>query len=72
MYVSAVQDVLVRRWQRKCWRPTMTAARGAIGQIKEKNYLKALDGYKGEIFFVGINYDKESKRHSCVIENYGA
>ncbi len=40
---------------------------GAIAQIK-KQYVKALDGYHGEIWAVGINYDKESKTHQCEIE----
>ena len=26
------------------------------------------NGYAGEIVLVGINYDKESKKHSCKIE----
>ncbi len=44
------------------------SAQGAIRQIKEKNYVKALEGYEGEVFLVGINYDKKEKKHSCVIE----
>ena len=40
----------------------------AIAQIKEKHYTQALEGYSGEIVLVGINYQKESKSHSCVIE----
>ncbi len=44
------------------------SAQGAIAQIKEKQYVKALDGYHGEILLVGINYDKESKKHQCEIE----
>lgn len=44
------------------------SAHAAIGQIKEKQYTKALEGYAGEILLVGINYDRESKQHSCVIE----
>ena len=40
----------------------------AIQQIKEKHYAQGLEGYRGEILFIGVNYDKESKRHSCVIE----
>jgi len=44
------------------------SAQGAIAQIKEKQYVKALDGYRGEILLVGINYDKESKKHQCEIE----
>lgn len=42
-------------------------ARGAIAQIKQKDYVKALEDYKGNLLLVGINYDKE-KKHSCVIE----
>ncbi len=41
----------------------------AIAQIKEKHYTQALEGYSGEIVLVGINYQKESKSHSCVIEH---
>ncbi len=42
-------------------------AEGAIAQIKQKNYVKALASYKGNLLLVGINYDKD-KKHSCVIE----
>lgn len=42
-------------------------AQGAIDQIKAKNYVKALEDYKGNLLLVGINYDKE-KNHSCIIE----
>ena len=42
-------------------------AQGAIAQIKQKNYVKALEDYKGNLLLVGINYDKD-KKHTCVIE----
>ena len=42
-------------------------AKAAIDQIKQKHYVKALEGYKGNLLLVGINYD-EGKKHSCVIE----
>ena len=42
----------------------------AIKQIKDKNYVKALEQYTGEILLVGVNYDKESKKHQCVIEKF--
>ncbi len=42
-------------------------AQGAIDQIRQKNYVKALEDYRGNLLLVGINYDKE-KKHSCVIE----
>jgi hypothetical protein len=44
------------------------SAIGAIEQIKQKQYVKALGEYAGSILLVGINYDKKSKEHSCVIE----
>lgn len=46
---------------------TDKAAQGAIDQIKQKNYVKALEDYKGNLLLVGINYDKD-KKLSCVIE----
>lgn len=42
----------------------------AIDQIRNKQYVQALEGYKGEILLVGINYDKESKVHQCHIERW--
>lgn len=44
-------------------------ARGAIAQIRQKDYGKALGDYKGNLLLVGINYDKD-KKHSCVIEKW--
>lgn len=44
------------------------SADSAIGQIKERKYVKALEGYQGNLLLVGINYDKESKKHQCKIE----
>ena len=41
---------------------------GALEQIKEKNYVSALRKYQGKILLVGINYNKKSKKHECVIE----
>lgn len=46
------------------------SAEGAIHQIEEKNYVKALEEYKGNVLLVGINYDKETKKHSCVIREW--
>ena len=44
------------------------SASGAIDQIKEKRYAGVLDEYQGNLLLVGINYDKNSKKHECVIE----
>lgn len=43
-------------------------AETAIKQIRERRYTQALEGYSGDIMLVGINYDKDKKTHSCVIE----
>ena len=42
----------------------------ALTQIKNKNYSQSLYNYKGNLLFVGINYDKKNKKHECKIENY--
>ena len=46
------------------------SAEGAITQIKEKKYVESLREYHGSLLLVGINYDKESKKHTCVIEKW--
>lgn len=43
-------------------------ADSAIRQIHEKRYEGALKDYQGNMLLVGVNYDKETKKHSCVIE----
>jgi len=40
----------------------------AIKQIKEKRYTGLLKGYGKEVLLVGVNYDRENKKHECVIE----
>ena len=40
----------------------------AIDQIKRKEYPSKIAEYTGDVLLVGINYDKETKRHECVIE----
>jgi hypothetical protein len=44
------------------------SAEAAIAQIKANNYPAALAEYSGNLLLVGVNYDKESKKHSCVID----
>ena len=44
------------------------SAESAIRQIKEKHYPDVLSGYR-QVLLVGINYDKDSKKHECVIES---
>ena len=42
----------------------------AISQIRNRNYPRAVGDYTGDILLVGINYDKDTKRHDCQIERW--
>lgn len=66
-------------WQERsfCKKPALIvelkygrSASTAIQQIKDRQYVQALEGYSGEILLVGVNDDKrkKDKPHSCVIE----
>lgn len=44
----------------------------ALNQIKEKKYFECLHHYQGELLLVGINYDEDSKAHTCKIERWQA
>ncbi|RKI40813.1 AAA family ATPase [bacterium D16-51] len=41
---------------------------GAVSQMKEKQYGNNLKNYTGKILLVGVNYDKKTKNHQCLIE----
>jgi hypothetical protein len=41
----------------------------AINQIKRKQYPAKVADYSGRLLLVGINYDKETKTHTCKIES---
>ena len=43
-------------------------AESALMQIRQKRYFDCLENWKGEIIFVGANYDEETKKHTCKIE----
>ena len=45
-------------------------AETAIRQIKEKDYAGSLAGYAGEVLLVGVSYDKKTRRHEAVIEEW--
>lgn len=44
-------------------------ADSAINQIKRKNYPAKIADYTNNILLVGINYDRETKQHTCIIEH---
>lgn len=43
-------------------------ADAAIEQIKRKQYPTKLEQYEGNLLLVGVNYDRNTKTHSCRIE----
>lgn len=44
------------------------SARTAISQIKQQRYCDSLKNYIGNVVLVGINYNKQTKEHTCQIE----
>ena len=59
-HVDAPAIVLELKWNND--------ADTAISQIKLQGYGKSLMHYVGDVIIVGINYDKQTKVHSCKIE----
>ena len=54
--------VVELKWNKK--------AQTALNQIKDKKYPDSVLQYTGEILLVGINYDRDSKEHQCMMERY--
>ena len=46
------------------------SAQAAIGQIKSKNYTGVLREYENNLLLVGINYNKNTRKHECIIEKF--
>ena len=44
------------------------SAEGAIEQIKRKEYCHSLEEYHGNLLLVGVNYNRKTKEHECIIE----
>jgi hypothetical protein len=47
-----------------------SSAETALTQIKEKKYFASLNGYSGNLLFIGVNYDEKSKTHECLMEEF--
>ncbi len=45
-------------------------AEAGIDQIKRRNYPQKVAEYTGDILLVAINYDTETKQHTCHIEQW--
>jgi hypothetical protein len=46
------------------------SAKGAIRQIKDRQYASWIEGYTGNILLIEINYYSQTKNHECIIEKY--
>lgn len=46
------------------------SAQTALQQIKDRKYPVSMENYAGEMLLVGINYDKKTKEHQCMIEKH--
>ena len=46
------------------------ATQTGIDQIKERRYPQKVAEYTGDILLVAINYDTQTKQHSCHIERW--
>lgn len=46
------------------------SAEGAVAQIKNKCYLESLKDYHGNLLLIGVNYNRKTKKHQCIIEQY--
>ena len=46
------------------------SAQTALQQIREKQYPASILDYTGDILLIGINYNKKTKSHECIIEEY--
>ena len=42
----------------------------AIAQMKERRYMDGMAEYKGNTLLVGIQYDRKTKQHRCLIEEW--
>lgn len=42
----------------------------AIEQIRNREYVKGIEGYEGKVLLVGVNYDRERKEYECLIEEW--
>ena len=62
-YVSSYPALVVElKWNKN--------AETELQQIKEKKYPESIKQYTGDILLVGINYDKKTKKHQCLVESY--
>ena len=62
MYADKPAVIVELKWDK--------SARGALEQVKDREYVETLKEYKGNLLLVGVYYDKKTKTHTCVIEKF--
>ena len=60
LHIDKPAVIIELKWDR--------SAEGAISQIKNREYVNALNDYKGNLILAGVNYNRKTKKHTCVIE----
>lgn len=60
LYADKPAAIIELKWDK--------SAAGAIAQIKDRHYVDALEDYQGNLILAGIDYDKKTKKHTCIIE----
>ncbi|WP_330620938.1 PD-(D/E)XK nuclease domain-containing protein [Anaerobutyricum hallii] len=60
LYMDKPAMIIELKWDKN--------VQGAIAQIEDKKYTDALKDYHGNILLVGINYNKKTKEHTCIIK----
>lgn len=66
VYIPFVDDMpvlIIELKHNKC-------AESAIDQIRNRQYFDSLSHYNSELLLVGINYDEQTKTHTCKIERF--
>lgn len=46
------------------------SSESALQQVKDKKYFDSMERYTGKVLLVGINYDEQTKEHTCMIEQW--
>ncbi len=65
VYIPKKQSFLPAMIIELKWNQT---AKGAIAQIKNRNYPAVLESIGNDLLLVAINYDAKTKLHTCIIE----
>lgn len=62
-----IRQELINAVESKKWNKTVQTA---MQQIKDRKYPQSVLEYTGDILLIAVSYDKDSKKHQCMIEEY--